>query len=370
MKASWWAGVAHVWLGVSYILPFHAILFSVDVLGSSSMFAFTVAYFGPCMVACFMLAAIPRQLSSVPPRARIVVSYALFAVALLFFAALLQDERAPLWLYGVVVCSVGILDGFAQSTVIGFASAGSQERVRQVLLGNAVAGVAVAALKVVVKASLLQNTRLASTVFFGICAALMLGTIGVHWSVSHPDETACEMESAPGSRSLGMMTLGEMSPHALLIFLCFFSTLTIYPGVASEFSSSVIPKTWISVLMLSSFNAGDLAGRSLVGSERMGRPLLRDWRVNGACVAARVVMLAPLFVLALPAVGVIRFELVPLAALFLFGLTGGFLASLNMTAATELARDKQLAGAVLTFVALLGLFGGSLAAFGIGLAIA
>ena len=39
-------------------------------------------------------------------------------------------------------------------------------------------------------------------------------------------------------------------------------------------------------------------------------------------------------------------------------------------ALVEKARDKQLAGAVLTFVALAGLFGGSVTAFVIGMAIA
>jgi hypothetical protein len=77
-------------------------------------------------------------------------------------------------------------------------------------------------------------------------------------------------------------------------------------------------------------------------------------------------LLLPLFVLALPAVGLIRFELVPLLGLFLFGLSGGLLVSLCMSAATDKAKDKHLAGAVLTFVALSGLFLGSVVSFGIG----
>ncbi len=88
--------------------------------------------------------------------------------------------------------------------------------------------------------------------------------------------------------------------------------------------------------------------------------------MTGACVGLRVALLLPLFVLALPAVGVIRFELVPLVGLFLFGVSGGLLVSLCMSAATAKARDKNLAGAVLTFVALSGLFLGSVVSFAIG----
>ena len=358
-----WAGVAHVWLGVSYILPFHAILFSVDALGSRALFVFSAAYFGPCLAATFVLAVAP--LRAVPPAARVLVAYVLFAVALVTFAGLLQTG-APLWLYGFVVCWVGALDGVAQSTMLSLAAAGEPTRVRQMLLGNAVAGAAVGCLKMAVKASLLQDTRLASSVFFVLCAALMGATVPVYLAVAPADASAGPPPAAEAGRHASAAALAEMAPYPLLTFGCFLSTLVVFPGIASEFAAAVVPRAWVSVLMLQAFNLGDLAGRALAGAEGPARLLLRDARVTGACVGLRVALLLPLFVLALPAVGVIRLEAVPLLGLFLFGLSGGLLVSLCMSAGAAKARDKQLAGAVLTFVALSGLFLGSLVSFAIG----
>jgi hypothetical protein len=146
------AALAHVWLGVSYILPFHAILFSVDVVGPRALFVFSTCYFGPCLAACFVLAAAPGPLRVAPPSLRVLIAYALFAVALLTFGGLVyMSPGPPLWLYGFVVAWVGALDGVAQSTMLSLASTQAPVRVRQMLLGNAVAGVAVGCLKMAVK---------------------------------------------------------------------------------------------------------------------------------------------------------------------------------------------------------------------------
>jgi hypothetical protein len=145
------AALAHVWLGVSYVLPFHAILFSVDVVGPRALFLFSTCYFGPCLAACFVLAAVPGPLRVAPPSLRVLIAYVLFAVALLTFGGLLQSPGTPLWLYGFVVAWVGALDGVAQSTMLSLASTQAPARVRQMLLGNAVAGVAVGCLKMAVK---------------------------------------------------------------------------------------------------------------------------------------------------------------------------------------------------------------------------
>jgi hypothetical protein len=163
-----------VWLGVSYVLPFHCILFSVDVLGGDKLFFFTVAYFFPCLLSSAWLVA--RPLSSEATLFVTCFAYGAFFLCLTFFALLLFGSSVSMWLLLLLVGVAGGVDGIAQSSVLSLA-AHDARHIRLVLVGNAAAGLSVSALKILVKGALVSNSRLAAVIFTLICAALMLITM-------------------------------------------------------------------------------------------------------------------------------------------------------------------------------------------------
>jgi hypothetical protein len=205
---------------------------------------------------------------------------------------------------------------------------------------------------VVVKLALLSNLLLSSAVFALISAFLMLFTGAVFFRVHRPDEQlALLVETAPHRGALR-----DLMPTPLLAAFLFWSTLLVFPGLASEVKGVVLPHGWVAIVMLSSYNTGDFVGR-LAG---LLWPRSVSWRVFAALAVARVVCCAP--VVLLSSLHMVA-DLFAVPTLFIFGVSGGWLAS-------SLGGDvsKQPAattGSVLTMSILVGLFAGSLTSFAI-----
>ncbi len=108
----------------------------------------------------------------------------------------------------------------------------------------------------------------------------MAATVPVYRAVAPPDAFILAETSGELDRHASMAALSDMAPHPLLTFLCFLSTLVVFPGIASEFVAALLPRSWVSLLMLMAFNTGDLVGRSLAGAERVSAPLLKVAATN------------------------------------------------------------------------------------------
>ena len=226
-------------------------------------------------------------------------------------------------------------------------------------------GLAVSALKICVRLALVADLRAASLIFTIICSFAMLVTMGLFYYFHRNEELEEDEEEQGGGGATSlhvMLSMRSVFPIPALCFVLFWSTLLVFPGLASEAgggdsSGALIPAAWSSTLMLSAFNFGDFCGR-LVG---LMKPSQVDWKAVLGLIATRLLLCGTLVLLSSLRVIV---DLVGLAALVVFGISGGWLAStLGGEAQNEHGKTATTSGALLTLAILLGLFGGSLTAF-------
>jgi hypothetical protein len=119
----------------------------VDAVGADRLFAFTVVYFCPCLLASALLVFVP-MIASLSLLYRIFFSYGTFFLSLSFFAFLIsRPVLPPDWILLLVVGVIGLVDGLAQSSILSM-GAHNETHMRQILLGNAIAGLAVSMLKI------------------------------------------------------------------------------------------------------------------------------------------------------------------------------------------------------------------------------
>lgn len=384
--------LAFLYLGSSYLIPFHALLLTVDFFDLFNKdwhvpFLFSVIYFIPNMAIMLLLVFFFRENLKI----KIVASYVGFTVILIVFPVMLLLSPSYISFIALSIL-IGCCDAVAQSSVVGYACYlpypfGGKENenhwVRMILLGNACSGVVVAIIKIVIKASarsddILESVRLSSTIFLAVSSVLMLFTAFLFLMLPRIEVIRICLEHAvkrekedQDSQISGKEALSKLSGtwevlkvvklHVVLTIVTFALTLFIYPGIASEFASSgMIPKDWISVVMLTSFNCGDLVGRLSTNYF----PTVKNKVLNAGLCLSRLVF-APIFFLCLPSIAIVRQELVPLGLLFLFGLSGGFCGTINVSMAPALVsqQNKEIVGNIMSFSILFGLASGAFLSF-------
>lgn len=355
----------YAWTGCSYLIPFHALLLQVDYMGA--LFLVTFAYMLPVTIGVVLLL---RWLHVLSVRMRMILSYGGFTVCLIsFIVADVMDLEGSRTLFILLSAIIGVCDALAQATVTGLAGECSPAALRAVLFGNAVAGVVAAATKIVVRLAVPgQAIRLSALIFFAIAAAQCVATLCLWlWRLKGAVNTTPREAGIIITMDALISTLRSTYIHVILLFILFFVTLLFYPGIASTFAASHIDPTWVPIFMLTAFNLGDFLGRAvcLIWGESISLFVCGNAKKNVILCLARIAF-APIFILALPRVSIIKQEVVPLTALFLFGASGGILASANASVGSSLCKTQE-GGVMMSLSILVGLLTGSLTSLALSL---
>jgi solute carrier family 29 (equilibrative nucleoside transporter), member 1/2/3 len=169
-------------------------------------------------------------------------------------------------------------------------------------------------------------------------------------------------------------TLKKIRVTALSVFFVFLVTLALFPSITVKISSqrecdasaSRFNNDLFLPFMFVLFNGGDLLGRVLSGITKLGVTV-----DNILPLALSRSIFIPLFLLcnvtdsALP--HVFKSDAWPCTFMILFGISSGFLANVAMMVGPTLVspRNAALAGNIMVLCLAVGLFGGSIASFGL-----
>ncbi|CAG9833943.1 unnamed protein product [Diabrotica balteata] len=153
----------------------------------------------------------------------------------------------------------------------------------------------------------------------------------------------------------------KIYPYMISIFLVYFTTLCLYPGITSEVVSCHMGQ-WMPMLMMIDFNCADVIGK-LMASTRYwtGSRLLK-------CSIVRLMIIPAMALCAMPPItnfGFLSSDLLAFGYSILLGLTNGVLGSVPMIQApTKVPRCyRELAGNMMTLYYMCGLATGSLGAY-------
>lgn len=146
-----------------------------------------------------------------------------------------------------------------------------------------------------------------------------------------------------------------------LVFLTYFSTMLIWPGVITEISSHQYPDynttTWWPLLLLLNFSIFDCIGRFLA-PYRLGLHAKNIW----IPVFLRLLLFPFVF---LSAMNVITWDVIPVIAIAAIGISNGYIGSICIICTTEIIEEeeKAIVGGYTGFFLNLGLVLGSSAAY-------
>ena len=185
------------------------------------------------------------------------------------------------------------------------------------------------------------------------------------------------MPSSPADASSARLctVLRKIYPHGTAVFLTFFTTLSLFPGVVVAIPAESSPFTgndWYGVVLVTTFAFGDFFGRLIPGtSGRLVAWLSAPRRIIAAALG-RILLFFVLFPML--ALCVFRSDWAASFLLAAFAVSNGCLASVAMMAGSavpELAdHEKDLAGTLLTLFLNLGVALGSAAGWLVGYFIA
>lgn len=147
---------------------------------------------------------------------------------------------------------------------------------------------------------------------------------------------------------------------AWLIWGNFALTLSVFPGVTVEFQSESGLGSWFPVILISTFNLGDMLGRMWSSYNYCEHPpkenLIRKL-VLGRC------FLVPLFILSVHP-HVLSNDAFSVLLLFVHGVSSGYAATMCMVLAPTLVQnedDKEIASMEMVFLLMCGLSTGAVA---------
>ncbi len=153
--------------------------------------------------------------------------------------------------------------------------------------------------------------------------------------------------------------LPQIWQMAFVVFLIFFVTLSLFPGITSELTSvkaSLNDGEWFGIIMIGLFDAGDLIGRTIPNWPRF---IIRNELVITVLAVLRVVFL-PLFIAAARHDTIFTNDFYPVLIMIGFAISNGYLGTVAMMAAVDkvTAKEKELTGTGMVFFLTIGLTSG------------
>ena len=165
---------------------------------------------------------------------------------------------------------------------------------------------------------------------------------------SRPVVPAIEMASTTSERRTQFQQVCDIAavirPYLILIFVDFFVTLAVYPGLATMVPSARLG-TWMPVLMVLLFNAGDMLSRVCASLPLC--PMWWKWLPSrlGIVLVLRFTLI-PLLLLCVTGNGqgqpLLRGEGWSLAFILLTALSGGYIGNVTMSAGVAVSAWRRL----------------------------
>ncbi|KAH3767268.1 equilibrative nucleoside transporter [Pelomyxa schiedti] len=303
-----------VLLGVGVLLPWNAMITAYDYWNHfypdfQFLFALGIAYNWPCLFASLASVWLAPKFSFL---SRLFVGFSTTLVTLVLVPILTEtvDPSVSLYLNLVLTGILGAVTGFLFCTVTSLAVLFPGNQITAVMVGNGVAGVAICGIRILTKATLsgVENSySISGALYFSIGAFVLLlcviGSVillkmkathqmmqdteklpllakdGEEGSLTHselngtapPESTKDTINASPtdAKKLHGLLGIIKKSIwFALLLFVVFFVTLSIFPGVTTLIpSSNDSLGDWFPVILITLFNVFDFIGRSMPNFE-------------------------------------------------------------------------------------------------------
>ncbi|XP_056633979.1 equilibrative nucleoside transporter 4 isoform X1 [Diorhabda sublineata] len=153
----------------------------------------------------------------------------------------------------------------------------------------------------------------------------------------------------------------KIYPYMVSIFLVYFTTLCLYPGITSEVVSCHMGQ-WMPMLMMIDFNCADVIGKLMASTRYWTGPRLLK------CSIARLTIIPAMALCAVPPLtnfGFLSSDLLAFGYSIILGLSNGILGSVPMIQGpTKVPRCyRELAGNMMTLYYMWGLATGSVGAY-------
>ena len=283
--------------GVGVLVAWNAILTALDWFnkifpGLNPSFIFTILNFAPSVIFQPLTVKYGRNFGF---NTRIVSNY--IALAILLILTPIFSATLPTTAGFAVMCIISVLMGatnaIGQTTVFGLGGMLPGKYTNAIMAGNGMAGVGLNVIRIICLASFpLTDTGLflSSLIYFIVAAVVLLICCYCQmWlmrnpfvqyylqKANNPDMVSAEDEK--GQELIadhdGIQTLPDDNKPTtkdlikgvwqwcFLVWLCYFITFAVFPGVVTATNVDGLQYDWYSVLILTTFNLFDFIGRNL-----------------------------------------------------------------------------------------------------------
>ncbi|KAJ9537705.1 hypothetical protein OSB04_030438 [Centaurea solstitialis] len=380
------AYIIHFLLGAGYLIPWNAFITAVDYFNclypaNHINKVFSVGYLAAAMTVLVILLCWSRfnrvNLSSV--RTRLNLGQGLFILALMVTPvtdwidhgnnqAGTGSNVAFAVLVSMVVVS-GLADGVVGGSLVG-ATGGLPGRYMQAIFaGNSTAGLMVSMLRIVTKASLphTRNGLRTSTQIYFIFSSVIVLLCVVCTNVldklpviqCYRNRKSVDDRSTQLHKSIETDNFWEVMKKirwlVTSVFMIYVVSLSIFPGYLSENVESKYFKDWYPIILITTFNVGDLLGKCVTA-------IYVPRGTHGAiwCSMARVVFY-PLYTGCIRGPKWMHTEVPVIVLTLMLGVTNGYLTSVLMINAPKSVaiEESEIVGITMQTFLVVGLVVGS-----------
>lgn len=383
-----------VLIGAGVLLPWNAFIMALDyfsLIYPGVPFGFLLPIVYDSATVVFFLVSI-FYAERIPIRLRVFGFFALDFVCLVIvpvFAVLLK--AGSLAISFVAVGATGAATAILTGSSIAIASSAGVEYVNALMIGQGIAGIIVAVIRIITKAALptdMEGYLLSGTIYFVISAVIIFMCIVGYYLIEFQKDLSLafrnpyekkvdgdDVDDKPliaddlpinaertAPKDVGIFAvLGKIWRDAASTFLVFFMTISMFPGMTNRIQSThAALGDWFMVITSTVFMVFDLVGRTTPSFGWAVRWL--DFLLHESL--ARFIFY-PLFLFSI--YNIVESDVYVCVVMALFAFTNGYVSTLSMGHGTERCtqQEKQigsdLMGLSLNFSILLA----SLAGYGI-----
>jgi len=356
-------------LGIGILFPWDCFLSSLDYFAYlfpdfPFPFVLSLIYNSPSLI--FLLFSV-KYGPSISFSSRILTFFVLDLLVLIFVPIIPYIFRNDISLW--LVLFGGFITGCAASTlfgaIAGLAALFPPENTVAIMIGNGVAGIVTAFLRIITKLSFPRDSeglQKSAFIFFGISAFMIAICIMSYLIMIRLEyfqfyfEKNKESKNTVSTHSINNISVWNgIRKQAITVFYVFFVTLALFPGVTSLITSKGDLGDWFQIILVSLFMLFDFIGRSIPRWNH-----LFSQRTLWIPTASRSIFFILFFLcIKLP---VFSNDYLAYILMALFALSNGYFGTLAMMFGplNVAPHEKESAGIMMTFFLNAGIFSGAL----------